>query len=94
MKAKKMFDRILSIVIITIIALVIIYFVEYIFKNKEALVSPTITSSTTIISPVSTTTKPMLIGGDKDAHGCLPSAGYSWCEIKQKCLRVWEEPCK
>jgi hypothetical protein len=36
---------------------------------------------------------PKLIGGDKDAHGCLPAAGYSWCEVKQKCLRVWEEPC-
>ncbi|MEW5996032.1 MAG: hypothetical protein AB1657_00345 [Candidatus Micrarchaeota archaeon] len=32
-------------------------------------------------------------GGDRDAYGCIPSAGYSWCEAKQKCLRVWEEPC-
>jgi hypothetical protein len=36
---------------------------------------------------------PKLIGGDKDEHGCLIAAGYSWCEQKQKCLRVWEEPC-
>ena len=35
-----------------------------------------------------------LIGGDTDEHGCLIIAGYSWCEIKQKCLRVWEEPCQ
>ncbi len=35
-----------------------------------------------------------LIGGDKDEGGCLVGAGYSWCEIKQKCLRVWEEPCE
>jgi len=34
-----------------------------------------------------------LVGGDKDVHGCIGSAGYSWCEIKQKCLRVWEESC-
>jgi hypothetical protein len=33
------------------------------------------------------------LGGDRDAHGCIPSAGYSWCEGKQKCLRTWEEPC-
>lgn len=33
-------------------------------------------------------------GGDRDGHGCIPSAGYSWCEEKQKCLREWEEPCK
>jgi hypothetical protein len=35
-----------------------------------------------------------IIGGDKDEHGCIGSAGYSWCEAKQKCLRVWEEPCE
>jgi len=35
-----------------------------------------------------------LIGGDKDAHGCIGSAGYTWCEVKNKCLRVWEEKCE
>lgn len=34
-----------------------------------------------------------LIGGQKDEHGCLTPAGYSWCEAKQKCLRIWEEGC-
>lgn len=34
-----------------------------------------------------------IIGGDKDEHGCLIAAGYSWCEEKQKCLRTWEESC-
>jgi len=33
------------------------------------------------------------IGGDKDEHGCLSAAGYTWCESKQKCLRTWEEGC-
>jgi len=33
------------------------------------------------------------VGGDKDAHGCIGSAGYTWCEAKQKCLRSWEEDC-
>ena len=33
------------------------------------------------------------IGGDKDEHGCLIAAGYTWCEPKQKCLRTWEEEC-
>lgn len=36
---------------------------------------------------------PVLIGGEKDEHGCLVAAGYSWCEIKNKCLRMWEEKC-
>ncbi len=35
-----------------------------------------------------------MVGNDTDAHGCIPSAGYSWCEPKQKCLRIWEEPCE
>ena len=33
------------------------------------------------------------IGGQKDEHGCLITAGYTWCESKQKCLRAWEESC-
>ena len=34
-----------------------------------------------------------LLGGDRDAHGCIGSAGYTWCEAKSKCLRSWEEEC-
>ncbi len=34
-----------------------------------------------------------IVGGDKDEHGCIGSAGYSWCDAKQKCLRTWEENC-
>jgi len=36
---------------------------------------------------------PTLVGGDKDAHGCIGSAGYEWCEANQKCYRSWEENC-
>ena len=35
----------------------------------------------------------IIVGGDKDEYGCIPSAGYSWCESKEKCLRIWEEDC-
>lgn len=35
-----------------------------------------------------------IVGSDHDEHGCIGSAGYNWCEIKQKCLRVWEEKCE
>ncbi len=37
--------------------------------------------------------KENMVGNDKDEHGCIGSAGYSWCEAKQKCLRTWEEKC-
>ncbi|MDP3953768.1 MAG: hypothetical protein Q8P99_03035 [bacterium] len=35
-----------------------------------------------------------MVGNDKDEHGCIGSAGYSWCEIKNKCLKQWEEQCE
>lgn len=34
-----------------------------------------------------------ILGGDRDVHGCIPSAGYSWCSVKNKCMRPWEEVC-
>jgi len=33
---------------------------------------------------------PPMPGSDRDAHGCIPSAGYSWCEATQQCERPWE----
>ena len=37
---------------------------------------------------------PVTIWGDKDEHGCYISAWYSWCEVKNKCIRSWEEECE
>lgn len=37
---------------------------------------------------------PPVVGNDSDEHGCKASAGYSWCEAKQKCIRIWEEACE
>ncbi|QVN22789.1 hypothetical protein [Burkholderia pyrrocinia] len=33
---------------------------------------------------------PPRVGGDRDAHGCIGSAGYAWCEQTQQCERPWE----
>lgn len=33
---------------------------------------------------------PPLPGSDRDKHGCIGSAGYSWCEHEGKCVRPWE----
>jgi hypothetical protein len=30
-----------------------------------------------------------LVGGDTDAHGCKPSAGYLWNEELKSCVRPW-----
>jgi hypothetical protein len=33
---------------------------------------------------------PLVPGSERDAHGCVPSAGYRWCERTQQCERPWE----
>jgi len=29
-------------------------------------------------------------GADRDSHGCIGSAGYSWCAKTNQCERPWE----
>ena len=36
----------------------------------------------------------IVVGNDSDEHGCIASAGYSWSEEKQECVRPWEEDSK
>jgi hypothetical protein len=55
--------------------------------------STPITNPTMAESQEFSITKTQLVGGDRDVHGCIGSAGYMWCEPKQKCLRIWEEKC-
>ena len=33
-------------------------------------------------------------GSDFDPHGCIVSAGYVWCELVGKCVRLWEQMCR
>ena len=33
-------------------------------------------------------------GSDWDVNRCIISAGYSWCEILGKCVRLWETACQ
>lgn len=60
------------------------------FYGKQQTKTNSLLTPTGIISL--SPTQPM-VGNDKDEHGCIGSAGYSWCAEKNKCLRVWEEPC-
>lgn len=32
-----------------------------------------------------------MTGNDKDEHGCIASAGYTWCSVQERCIRLWEE---
>ena len=35
-----------------------------------------------------------VVGNSRDDNDCLISAGYSWCESSQSCIRSWITPCK
>lgn len=30
---------------------------------------------------------------ESDANGCCISCGYTYCEVLDKCIRLWEEEC-
>ncbi|REC80010.1 hypothetical protein DRF60_03230 [Chryseobacterium elymi] len=38
--------------------------------------------------------KSPVLGGDKDVHGCRGSAGYTYSQIKNDCVRVFEQKIK
>lgn len=82
--------------IIAVLILILIGAGVYIFSQKINFKKPVPQENPAVEvqkSVEETKTEEKLIGGDKDDHGCLIGAGYSWCEEKQKCLRVWEEEC-
>jgi len=37
---------------------------------------------------------PHIVGADRDLHGCIRSAGYSWCARTEQCERPWELAAK
>jgi hypothetical protein len=48
-----------------------------------------------VASPAATTDGPVpggpVPGGDRDAHGCIGSAGYTYSELRKECIRVFEK---
>lgn len=32
-----------------------------------------------------------LVGGDRDEHDCIGSAGYTWSEVQKECIRLFEK---
>src|SRR5271157_2762986 len=45
-------------------------------------------------TPIPENNSTPIVGNDSDVHGCKGSAGYTWCDAKQACIRPWEEPCE
>lgn len=37
-----------------------------------------------------TTQQPHIVGADRDAHGCIGSAGYTWSTVRNECIRTFE----
>jgi len=35
----------------------------------------------------------LLMGGHQDEHGCIGSAGYTWCPQLSKCVQPFQTPC-
>lgn len=70
--------------IIAVVLLGLLFFTGYLLINNKSV-------------PVNQKPVPVptvqVVGGDRDSHGCIGSAGYSWCGPKNKCLRIWEEAC-
>merc|ERR1711957_803651 len=60
--------------------------------------APTVTPTDSPTDSPSPTEKPSCgegeVGCDRDENGCIPSAGYSWCELKKECIKPWETPCE
>jgi len=78
------FGKLMSVVLTVLIASATVVGISYALKRCCVAVEEKINLEE-VKGPV--------VGGDRDEHGCIGSAGYSWCENKQKCLRSWEEEC-
>lgn len=85
MTKKKNLILIWAIIVLAILIIAGVLFYSQIFQDKKI--------DTSINNQNQNGNSEQIIGGDKDEHNCLIAAGYSWCESKQKCLRVFEEAC-
>ena len=66
-------------------------------EDKDDEVEPT-AQPTLIVTAIreggdSNATETTMPGSDRDANGCIPSAGYQWCPSLAECIRPWETDC-
>lgn len=54
----------------------------------------TILLSTMFLGSLVFAQQTLVLGGDRDAHGCIGSAGYTYSQIKKDCVRTFEEKIK
>lgn len=78
----------IKIVVVLVLFSILGYMIHNFIKKSIAATAGTDHAIFRTSSPVQ-----RIVGGDKDEHGCLGSAGYTWCEEKEKCIRLFEESC-
>ena len=57
---------------------------------KKTLSAVTFAAVLTACSHAQPPKEEMMVGGQQDAHGCLPSAGQTYSHIKQQCVQVFD----
>ncbi|MDH5828118.1 hypothetical protein [Sphingobacterium faecium] len=40
---------------------------------------------------IANTQETKIVGSDRDVHGCIASAGYTWSALKDSCIRPFEQ---
>src|SRR5574344_1503555 len=48
-------------------------------------------TAVSLLASCASSNKAKKVGGQKDRHGCLVAAGYTWSELRKDCIRLWEE---
>jgi len=57
---------------------------------KQLFRTLTVATGIALVASCSHSTIGRLVGNDRDEHGCIPSAGYTWSNALHDCVRVWE----
>lgn len=55
-----------------------------------AMVLAGCTTADPAVAPPAPAAQVPMPGSDRDAHGCIGSAGYRWCAATARCERPWE----
>lgn len=58
--------------------------------DDETRVSIFLGTASCLLAGCATPNTPHLVGSERDPHGCIPSAGYLWCQKTASCQRPWE----
>ena len=59
-------------------------------SNKPATKEENVKNDSTNTTAIPDTSKKDMPGSDKDEHGCISSAGYTWSELRNDCIRIFE----